>query len=357
MTISRRRNGWPVHAVGAAVPAVLGLVYVRAGPLAGAWSAGPGNAPATASASAPPKDAWQPHQQVSSQKRGQEIGMATAGVDTRTLQRDGGRIAYEIHGEGPLIVCIPGMGELRSSYRYNVGSLRAAGLRVAAMDLRGHGDSATTFGSFDDVAAATDALALIEELGGPALVVGNSMGAGAAVWAAAERPDLVAAIALLGPFVRQAPINPLMAWAFKIAMSGPWAPMVWNAYLPALYPGSKPADFAEHRAAIRASMRRRGYAQAFTATTRSSHAPAEARLSEVKVPALVVMGTADPDFKDPTAEAGWIVAALADADQLLVQGAGHYPQAEDPDAVNPVLVNFARAVLGPQGPSTEQTHG
>ncbi len=268
------------------------------------------------------------------------------GLDsTRTLRREEGRIAYDLVGEGPLVVCVPGMGELRSSYRHNVGALGGAGFRVAAMDLRGHGDSDTTFRRYDDVAAASDALALVEELGGPALVVGSSMGAGAAVWAAAERPDLVAGLVLAGPFVRNAPVNPLMAWAFKVAMSGPWAAAVWHSYQPALYPGAKPADFDEHRAAIRASMRRPGRTKAFAATTRTSHAPAEARISEVRAPALVIMGTADPDFKDPTVEADWIVEHLSDAERLLIDGAGHYPHAEAPEVVNPALVAFAEKVV------------
>ncbi|AXH95482.1 alpha/beta fold hydrolase [Ornithinimicrobium avium] len=171
----------------------------------------------------------------------------------RTLDRDDGQIAYEILGEGPLVVCVPGMGELRSSYRHTMRPLGEAGLRVAAMDLRGHGGSSTPFASYDDVAAATDAIALVEELGGPAVLVGSSMGAGAAVWAAAERPDLVAGLVLLGPFVRDAPISPLRAWAFRLAMSGFWAPTVWHRLQPTLYPRPRPADFAEHRAAIRAS--------------------------------------------------------------------------------------------------------
>ncbi len=271
--------------------------------------------------------------------------MTTELTEHRWLHRREGRIAYDVVGEGPLVVCLPGMGELRSSYRHNTRALAQAGFRVATMDLRGHGDSDAAFTSYDDVAAGTDALALIEELGGPALLIGNSMGAGAAVWAAAERPAQVAGLVLLGPFVRQVPINPLMAFAFRIAMSGPWAPAVWHAYLPSLYPGRKPTDFAEHRAAIRAGMRRPGHAKAFTATTRTSHAPAEARLGDVTAPALVVMGTADPDFPDATAEATWIVDHLADAEQLSVDGAGHYPQAEQPDTVNTAVIAFADKVL------------
>lgn len=269
--------------------------------------------------------------------------MTTAHV--QMLDRPGGKIAYEVSGEGPLVVCVPGMGELRSSYRFTVPALVAGGLRAAALDLRGHGDSDASFPAYDDVAAGSDALALIGHLGGPAVVIGNSMGGGAGVWAAAERPDLVAGLALVGPFVRNPRINPLLQFAFRVAMSGPWAARTWLSYLPRLYPARKPADFAEHLAQIRGSMRRPGHAKAFAATTRTSHAPAERRLTAVTGrPVLVVMGEKDPDFPNPPAEAEWIRDQLA-AEMLLVPGAGHYPQAEFPELVNPALVRFCQGVL------------
>jgi pimeloyl-ACP methyl ester carboxylesterase len=264
---------------------------------------------------------------------------------TQTLQRPEGRIGYDVTGDGPLVVCLPGMGELRSVYRFTVPPLVDAGFRVATMDLRGHGDSDVGFSTFDDVAAGADALALIEELGGPAVLVGNSMGAGAAVWAAAERPDLVAGLALIGPFVRNPKMNPLMAWTFRAMMSGPWAARMWLSYLPRLYPARKPDDFAEHVGTLRETLRRPGHTEAFAATTHTSHAPAAERLPRVVgKPALVVMGEKDPDFPDAPAEAAWISEQLG-AECLIVPAAGHYPQAEFPELVSPALAAFCRKVM------------
>jgi len=259
------------------------------------------------------------------------------------LERPEGRIAYDVAGSGPLVVCVPGMGELRSSYRATVPALVAAGFSVVTMDLRGHGDSDATFTGYDDVAAGGDVVALVEHLGGPAVLLGNSMGAGAAAWAAAERPDLVAGLVLLGAFLRNPPTSALKTLAFRALMGGPWAPRMWNAYLPSFYPGRRPEDFDAHRAEILASMRRPGHAAAFRRTTRTTHAPVEARLDDVRAPVLVVMGERDPDFADPAAEARWIAERLH-GEVLLVPGAGHYPQVEEPDAVNPALVSFARRV-------------
>jgi pimeloyl-ACP methyl ester carboxylesterase len=266
----------------------------------------------------------------------------TAAAATQFLERPEGRIAYDVTGEGPLVLCLPGMGELRSVYRFTVPALVAAGFRVATMDLRGHGDSDVTFRSYDDVAAGEDALALIAHLGGPAVLLGSSMGAAAAVWAAAERPDAVAGLALIGPFVRDVPTNRLLAWAFRLGMSGPWARRVWTSYLPKLSPGRRPEDFEAHRAEVDAALRRPGHRTAFSATTRTSHAAAEARLAEVVTPTLVVMGERDPDFPDPAAEARLIAARLAGG-VLLVPEGGHYPHAECPELVNPALVDFLRA--------------
>ena len=120
-------------------------------------------------------------------------------MTTSYLERPEGRLAFDIVGtSGPLVICVPGMGELRQSYRLLAPLLVEQDCRVVTMDIRGHGDSDASFTSYDDVALASDILALIDMLGEPVVLVGNSMGAGAGVIAAAETPANIAGLAGAG---------------------------------------------------------------------------------------------------------------------------------------------------------------
>ena len=264
---------------------------------------------------------------------------------TNHLSRPEGRIGYDVAGDGPLVVLVPGMGDLRAGYRFLAPALRDAGYRVACTDLRGHGDSDATFASYGDVETAGDILALIEELGGPAIVVGNSMGAAAATIAAAEHPDVVSGLVLVGPFVRDGDIGAIQRLLLRLAMARPWAVSAWKAYMPKLYAGQRPADFAEYREQVIASLRRPGYAKAFSLTTRTSHDPAEVRLADVSARTIVVMGERDPDFPDPRAEAEWIAQTLR-AEVAMVPEAGHYPQSQQPEVTTDAVLHFLAKVTG-----------
>jgi pimeloyl-ACP methyl ester carboxylesterase len=247
------------------------------------------------------------------------------------LQRPEGRLAYEMTGtSGPLVICVPGMGELRQSYRLLTPLLADEGCRVVTLDIRGHGDSDATFSSYDDVALASDILALVDELGESAFLVGNSMAAGACVIAAAEAPAEVKGLALLGPFVRDPEGGALAKLLFRLLLVKPWGPAAFLSYYPQWLPGQKPAGYEEHRSLVRDNLRRPGHWRAFVQTTRTSHAPAERLLSGVRAPAVVVMGAADVDWKDPAAEAAWIGEQLH-ADVVQVPDVGHYPQAQAPE--------------------------
>lgn len=272
-----------------------------------------------------------------------ETDPTTSVLTTSYLARPDGRIAYDIAGTGPLVVLAPGMGDLRSTYRFLAPVLRNSGYRVACTDLRGHGDSDATFSSYGDVETAGDVTALIEELGGPAVVVGNSMSAAVGVLVAADRPELVSGFVLVGPFVRNGKINPIARALMRVAMVRLWAAASWKSYLPKLYAGRRPSDFDEYRDKIVANLHRPGYAQAFSLTTRVSHDPAEARLGDVSVPTMVVMGEKDPDFSDPSAEAGWIADVLG-AEVIMVPDAGHYPQSQQPEITANAVLHFLKGL-------------
>lgn len=255
-----------------------------------------------------------------------------------------GRLAFELHGEGPLVIAVPGMGDLRTVYRDLLAPIVTSGHRVALLDLRGHGDSDTTFAGNDDVETGRDILALIEHLGGPAVVIGNSMGASAAAWAAAERPSAVNGLVLLGPFLREPPTSRAKAGAMKalyrILFARPWGAALWATFYRSLNKGRTAPWLAEHVAAIRRSLRDparlrslRGLALAL------DHSLVEARLGEIATPSLVMVGDHDPDFADPAAELAWISDQLAGT-MMLVDDSGHYVHAQRPDIVAPAVTRF-----------------
>ncbi|MDO4888654.1 MAG: alpha/beta hydrolase [Actinomycetaceae bacterium] len=256
-----------------------------------------------------------------------------------TVDRGTGHIAIEVSGSGPLVLCVPGMGESQAAFRHLTPGLIQAGYRVATMDLRGHGDSSATFDSYDDEAAAGDVLAAIEALGqASAAVVGNSMGAAAAVIAADRDPMAVARLILIAPAVRDHSSAVGRALT-RLGLMRPWGPAVWRHYYNRIFGQPRPSDHAEHVARALALLSRPGYWTAFQATTRTSHAPAEAALARVRARSLVIMGDADRDFPDPAEEAAWLAEAL-DCEYHVMAGAGHYPMAERPEATLALVLPF-----------------
>ncbi|MFX4291997.1 alpha/beta fold hydrolase [Streptomyces bohaiensis] len=272
---------------------------------------------------------------------------------TEHLGVDGGTIAYEVSGSGPLIVLAHGMGDSRAAYRLLAPALVAAGHRVASVDLRGCGESSTAWSDWSRTAVAGDLLALIRHLGGPAVLVGHSLAGGAATIAAAREPELVTAVVQLAPFTRKQSIAPgdLRVKRFRQGMlrllgagvfgSTRW----WLSYLDVAYPGTKPRDWSQRLAAIEAKLREPGRMKALQGMGRSAPTDAGAQLAQVRRPVLVVMGTRDPDWADPHAEGSAVVEALpAGLGRLeMIEGAGHYPHDQYPDQVLSLVLDFLRS--------------
>jgi pimeloyl-ACP methyl ester carboxylesterase len=283
--------------------------------------------------------------------KGTTMDARTSG--TEFVDVAGGRIAYEVVGRGPLVVLSPGMADTRSSYRFLAPLIAEAGYRVASVDLRGHGESSTGFGSYSHADTAGDLIEVIRTLGGPAVIVGQSFSGGAATIAAAKNPDLVSAIVEIDPFTR--PPNYSVAAFLRNAhyrrgalLLGEFAltgrVKIWSKYLDMAYPGRKPADWDAWLAALQANLREPGRVKAAQKMISSSATlkQAAAQLADVRCPALVVMGRDDSDFPDPKAEATVIVGLLPAGlgRYEMIANAGHYPHAEYPQHVADVVLPF-----------------
>jgi pimeloyl-ACP methyl ester carboxylesterase len=271
---------------------------------------------------------------------------------TEFLDVPGGRIAYDVTGSGPLVVLSHGIGVRRHDYRFLAPMLAQAGYRVATADLRGHGESSMGWASITRTDVAGDLAALIGHLGGPAVIVGHSISGGAATIAAATRPDLVAGIVQINPFTRKVQyslggllrIRRYRRCVFLLGGTQVFRSLgLFMRYVNLAYP-ARPADYDGYMAALAAKLREPGRMAEFMKTFKSTPADAEKQLPNVKRPALVIMGTLDPDFADPQAEGDAIVAAMpaGAGTAAMVGGAGHYIHAQSPDAVAELVIPFLK---------------
>jgi pimeloyl-ACP methyl ester carboxylesterase len=275
---------------------------------------------------------------------------------TEFLDVDGGRIAYEVTGEGTLVVLSHGIGDRREAYRFLAPRLAQDGYRVVTADLRGHGESSMGWASISRTDVAGDLLALIRHLGGPAVIVGHSISGGAATIAAATEPELISGIVEINPVTRtqrldvggllrirryRRGISLLMGTQLFRSLS------LWMRYLDVAYP-TKPADYADYMAALRAKLREPGRMAEFMKTGKSTPAGAGAQLANVTRPALVIMGTLDPDFADPKGEGDAVAAAMPAGigSVATIKGAGHYPHAQSPDEVAALVIPFLKEHAG-----------
>ena len=274
---------------------------------------------------------------------------------TEYLTIDGGTIAYDVTGQGPLVVLAHGIGDSRHSYRFLAPALAAQGYRVANVDLRGCGDSSLDWNGYSRTDIAGDLVAVVRHLGGPAVIIGQSISGGAATIAAATAPDVVTGVVELAPFTRAQSFDLaglLRVKQFRAGFTQLAKMMVtgsvesWKRYLDLATPG-KPADWDAELARVDSKMREPGRMKVLQAMGKSSPADAGAQLANVTCPVLVVMGTADPDWADPRAEGEKVVAALprGRGELAVIEGAGPYPHVQTPDEILALALPFLARTL------------
>ncbi|HEU5353033.1 MAG TPA: alpha/beta hydrolase [Actinocrinis sp.] len=296
--------------------------------------------------------------------------MTARSLTTRFLEIDGGRIAFDdtadlaaaLEQDGaadfgadsaagdqpaarrPLVICTPGLGDHRASFRHLRPLLAEAGYRVVTMDLRGQGESSVGWSDYSTPAVASDIVALARHLSaGPVVLISNSYTGGPSFLAAAQAPELFAALVMTSPFARLQPPLSAPLKAAMIAMGR--IPAAWMGYWSTLFKARKPADYAEARKALAANLREPGRMAALRGMLTSNQAPGESAAPQVGCPVLVVMGSSDPDFKDPAAEGALVAGLVRNGRVHMVEGAGHYPHTEFPRETADVVIPFMKDAL------------
>lgn len=251
-----------------------------------------------------------------------------------------GPIAWREAGDGPdVVVLLHGLGGSRTAWEPQLHAL-ATTFRAVAWDLPGYGATAplpgpVTFGGLADaVVALLDALEVER-----AHVVGWSLGGMVALHTALEHPDRVDRLVLVAT-------SP----AFGIDGTDPdeWR----RLRLSRLDAGETPADMAS---AVLTSVAAPALTEAalHAQVAAMARVPADglrafiellpthdvrARLVEVRSPTLVVVGALDHETPPAYAEA--LATGIPDAHLRVLDGVGHLAPAEDPVAVNDVLLEF-----------------
>lgn len=237
---------------------------------------------------------------------------------------------------GRPVVFVHGLAEDKDSWTATQEALGE--LHTFAYDLRGHGSSTVGVpqGSLGQLGA--DLVAFLEQVSGPAVVVGFSLGGTIALWAAAERPDLVHGLVVLGTSSvvgrsagdfysrRIAQAANTSSDGFRDAIRDDTAAALTTEI------GQLETITAWRLRAIGAGA---GYANAARAMAALHAQPLTPRLTEVATHVDVVGATGDTFC--PFKAAQILLEALPDANYHEISDAGHLMNIDNPGAVTDVL--------------------
>ncbi|WP_339849638.1 alpha/beta hydrolase [uncultured Nisaea sp.] len=250
-------------------------------------------------------------------------------------------LALSRAGSGPTIVLIHGVGLRSESWARQIPAL-AERCTVIAVDLPGHGDSAS-FVAQPALADYAGRIAdVIDRQAGPAVIAGHSLGALIALEIAIRHPDLCAGVAALNAIFRRSkqasdavraradglpldkisdPEPTLERW-FSIDRN----PDAANACRDWLL-GADPA----------------GYKAAYTVFAQSD-GPADEALRTLSCPALFLTGSEEPN--STPAMSGAMAALVPDGECAVIDGAAHMMPMTHSGAVNRALLDFAARCHG-----------
>jgi pimeloyl-ACP methyl ester carboxylesterase len=252
--------------------------------------------------------------------------------------------------DAPALLLIHGSGASTAWWDPVVPALAGA-CRVIRVDLLGHGRSSSPAGGYDIPAHARRVGAALDRLGAVRVTaIGHSMGCMVATALAEQRPDKVAALALIdmGPSLDAHTPDGLLVRLLLARFPGG---LLWRLRSEATIRKAmrtaftRPIDIPEPIIEAALGMTHRalaGTARGSDDYLRQQSLPG--RLAALGLPVLVIFGTDDARYPSSSAAA---YRAVPSARVELLPGVGHTPMMEDPQTTGTLLLEFAAAVAHP----------
>lgn len=256
------------------------------------------------------------------------------------LRIDGHAVGYDDQGQGQPVVLIHGFPFSRQTWRPQVSALTRT-YRLVLPDLRGFGESDGAPSSVEEL--AEDVQALVERLHLPPFVLGGfSMGGYVLFRYLARHADRVKAVMLLdtraepdAPEGRQRRYSAIE----RITAEGP------QGFLEDFLRLVASPRTMESRPEIVAEVRRLMERDRVPSLTGALRALAERPdstplLAAIRVPTLIVVG--EDDKATPVDSARKMHEAIKGSKLVIIPGAGHVSNLEQPDEFNRALLEFLR---------------
>lgn len=256
------------------------------------------------------------------------------------------RLLYTEHGDGLPVILVHGGGPGANgigNFSRNISAL-ARHFRVIVPDLAGFGgsDSVPVEGGLFSF-HANMLRGLMDALDIPcADLIGNSLGAGAAMKLALDTPDRVRSLVLMGggslPVLTPTPSQGMAALASYYVDGGPTLAKM-RGFLATLVHDSRSLDNATVEARFAASVR----AEVVATTPLRAGAPILEPLWRMGVEALThktLLIWGRDDRVVPLDGAFLLLALMQRAELHVFSGCGHWSQWEKPDAFNRLVIGF-----------------
>ncbi|WP_367319279.1 alpha/beta fold hydrolase [Streptomyces sp. HUAS ZL42] len=271
----------------------------------------------------------------------------TAASDLRFFASADGDLAHRDTGTGDVVVLLHSGWADHRVFDDQIPALAAAGFRVIAADVRGHGFSANATEPFR---WADDLAGLLRHLDtGPAVLVGLCMGAAVATDTALEYPELVRALVVSGAATSEFEYTDpwtLQRAAESARMLGEGDVQGWvEAFAHNAAGPHRTVDEVDPDVVRRLREMAAHTLAKHTADETNWHVPLTGtwtRVPKIDVPVLAVHGALDAT--DAIGMAQRLAETVPNGRSVTIEATAHYPNMEKPEEFNTILTEFLRAL-------------